>query len=203
VATRDVPCTVYEQAPEHREVGAGVAPSANATRHLRRFGLGELLDAAAVEPSALVFRRSDDGGVIAAHTMGAHYRDAFGAPYYGVHRALQQILVATLGPGVVEPGNRCIGVVQDDPAAEVRVDFENGHTVTADLVVGADGLHSAVRRVVAAERPAVYSGTSGIAAWSRSRRSRPCRARRRCSSGRGRGRTCCTTRSSVPNRRWR
>jgi salicylate hydroxylase len=162
LAARDVPCTVYEQAPEHREVGAGVALSANATRHLHRFGLGEALDAAAVEPSALVFRRGDDGTVIAAHPMGARYRDAFGAPYYGVHRAaLQQILVAALAPGVVEPGHRCIGVVQDDPADEVRLDFENGRTVTADLVVGADGVHSAVRRAVAPERPAVYSGTVG------------------------------------------
>ena len=93
--------------------------------------------------------------------MGARYRDAFGAPYYGVHRAaLQQILVAALEPGVVEPGHRCC-VAQDDRADEVRVDFENGRTVTADLVVGADGVHSAVRRVVAAERPAVYSGTVG------------------------------------------
>ena len=113
-----------------------MALSANATRHLHRFGLGDLLDAAAVEPSALVFRRPDDGGVIPAHTMGAQLPRCVRGAYYGVHRAaLQQILVATLGPGVVEPGNRCIGVVQDDPAAEVRVDFENGRTVTADLVV--------------------------------------------------------------------
>src|SRR3954447_25306671 len=133
LAARDVPCTVYEQAPEHREVGAGVALWATAPRHLRRFGLGEALDAAAVDPSALVFRRWDDGSVIAAHPMGARYRDAFGAPYYVVHRAaLQQILVAALAPGVVEPGHRCIGVVQDDPADEVRVDFENGRAVTAD-----------------------------------------------------------------------
>src|SRR4051812_25844335 len=162
LATRDGPCTVYEKAPEHREVGAGVALAATAPRHLHRFGLGAALDAAAVEPSALVFRRWADGRVIAAHPMGARYRDAFAAPYYGVHRAaLQQILVAALAPGVVEPGHRCIAVAQDDRADEVSVDFENGRTVTADLVVGADGVHSTVRRVVAAERPAVYSGTVG------------------------------------------
>src|ERR671933_410506 len=126
------------------------------------FGLGDALDAAAVEPSALVFRRWNDGSVIAAHRMGERYRDAFGAPYYGIHRAaLQQILVAALAPGVVEPGHRCIGVAQDDAADEVRVDFDNGRTVTADLVVGADGVHSAVRRVVAPERRAVYLDTVG------------------------------------------
>ena len=78
---RGVPVAVYEQAPEHREIGAGVALSANATRHLHRFGLGDALDAASVEPSALVFRRWDDGEIIAAHPMGERYRKAFGGPY--------------------------------------------------------------------------------------------------------------------------
>ena len=68
---RGVPVTVFEQAPEFREIGAGVALSANATRHLRRLGLGDALDDVSVEPSALVVRRWDDGAVIASHPMGA------------------------------------------------------------------------------------------------------------------------------------
>ena len=61
LARRGVPVTVYEQAPEHREIGAGVALSANATRHLHALGLGDALGAVSVQPSALVFRRWDDG----------------------------------------------------------------------------------------------------------------------------------------------
>jgi salicylate hydroxylase len=157
LAARGVACTVYEQAPEHREIGAGVALSANATRHLHRLGLGETLDAVSVEPSALVFRRWDDGAVIAAHPMGARYREAFGAPYYGVHRAaLQRVLVGALAPGVVEHGHRCVRITQNG-----RIEFAGGHAVSADIVVGADGVHSVARRVVAGEQAPVYSGTVG------------------------------------------
>jgi 2-polyprenyl-6-methoxyphenol hydroxylase-like FAD-dependent oxidoreductase len=160
LARRGVPVAVYEQASEHREIGAGVALSANATRHLHALGLGDALDAVAVEPSALVFRRWDDGEVIAAHAMGARYREAFGGPYYGLHRAaLQRVFADALGAGVVRHDRRCVGVGQDDDAA--RVHFADGSSATADVVVGADGVHSVVRPAVAGERPPVFSGTVG------------------------------------------
>jgi salicylate hydroxylase len=157
LAARGVRCTVYEQAPEHGEIGAGVALSANATRHLHRLGLGDALDAVSVQPSALVFRRWDDGRVIASHEIGARYRAAFGAPYYGVHRAaLQKVLVEALAPGVVKHGQECVAVTPD-----ARIEFVGGRSETAELVVGADGVHSVARRAVAGERAARYSGTIG------------------------------------------
>jgi salicylate hydroxylase len=159
---RGVPVTVFEQAPEFREIGAGVALSANATRHLHRLGLGDALDAASVEPSALVVRRWKDGAIIASHPMGARYREAFGAPYYGVHRvALQRVFASALGRGVVEHGRRCVGVCQPAGDGPARIAFDDGPTVTADVVVGADGVHSAVREAVAGDRAPVYSGTVG------------------------------------------
>jgi salicylate hydroxylase len=161
LAAHDVAVAVYEQAPEDREIGAGVALSANATRHLHRLGLGEDLDAVSVEPSALVFRRWDDGAIIAAHPMGAQYREAFGAPYYGAHRvALLRVLAAAVGEGVVRHGRRCVAVTPD-AGGPARVELEGGDTVAADVVVGADGVHSVVRDALGSPRPAVYSGTVG------------------------------------------
>jgi salicylate hydroxylase len=157
---RGVPVTVYEQASELREIGAGVALSANATRHLHRLGLGDALEAVSVQPSALVFRRWSDGAIIASHEVGARYRAAFGAPYYGVHRAaLQRVFAGALEPGVVEHGCRCVGVSAD--GGEARVELADGRSVAADVVVGADGVHSAVRRYVAGDRAPVFSGTVG------------------------------------------
>jgi salicylate hydroxylase len=157
---RGVPVTVYEQASELREIGAGVALSANATRHLHRLGLGDALEAVSVQPSALVFRRWSDGEIIASHEVGARYRAAFGAPYYGVHRAaLQRVFAGALEAGVVEHGCRCVGVGAD--GGEARVELADGRSVEADVVVGADGVHSAVRRHVAGERTPVFSGTVG------------------------------------------
>jgi salicylate hydroxylase len=157
---RDVPVEVYEQAPDLREIGAGVALSANATRHLHRLGLGEALDAVSVQPSALVVRRWDDGRIIAAHAMGERYRSEFGAPYYGVHRAaLQRVFAAALGAEGVQHDRRCAAVNGDADGA--RIEFADGTGASADVVVGADGVHSVVRRHVVGERAAVFSGTVG------------------------------------------
>jgi salicylate hydroxylase len=157
---RGVAVTVYEQAPEFREIGAGVALSANATRLLRRLGVGEALEAVSVQPSALVVRRWRDGEIVVSHAMGARYRDEFGAPYYGVHRgALQRVLTAALGDDAVRLGHRCVAVAGD--AGEARIEFEDGARASADVVVGADGVHSAVRSHVAGARAPVFSGTVG------------------------------------------
>src|SRR6185312_16285960 len=124
-------------------------------RHLHALGLGDALDAVSVEPSALVFRHWDDGAVIASHPMGERYRQAFGAPYYGVHRvALRRVFAEALGPGVVHHDRRCVAVSQDE--GEARLAFADGSSAGADVVVGADGVHSAVRAAVAGEVPPVY-----------------------------------------------
>jgi salicylate hydroxylase len=158
-----VEVAVFEQAGEHREIGAGVALSGNATRLLHRLGLEEALAAVATEPSALVFRRWDDGRVIADHPVGrgGWYRDEVGAPYYGVHRVdLLRVLAEALPPGVVRLGRRTTGVRRRD--GEAVVELEDGETAAAHVVVGADGVHSVVRRHVAgADAPAVFSGTVG------------------------------------------
>jgi salicylate hydroxylase len=162
LGARDVPVTVYEQAPEHREIGAGVALSANATRHLHRLGLGPALDAVSVEPSALVVRRWHDGRIVAAHPMGKRYRAAFGAPYYGAHRvALQRVLTGALAPGVVEHDRRCVAVTTGDGSGRAQIAFADGTTADADVVVGADGVHSVLRAAVAGPSTPVFSGTVG------------------------------------------
>ena len=58
---RGVPVTVYEQAPELREVGAAVALSANGLRPLGELGLLDDLDAVATEPTELILAITIDG----------------------------------------------------------------------------------------------------------------------------------------------
>jgi salicylate hydroxylase len=159
---RGVDCEVYEQADESREVGAAVALSANGTRELRRLGLGEQVEAVSVVPSALVVRRWDSGEIIAEHAMGRDgtYEAAFGAPYYGVHRvALLQALGDRLSETGLHLGRRCVGVEEGPAGVELR--FADGETAAADVVVGADGVHSVIRRHVAGDGHGRYSGTVG------------------------------------------
>lgn len=158
---RGIPATVYEQAPELREVGAAVALSANGARVLHELGLRERLAARGTVPTELVYRNWRAGERITSHPVGEDYAERFGAPYYGVHRAdLQHALVETCAPDALHLGHRLIDLSESDGG--YRLEFADGSAAHADLVVGADGVHSAVRRRIGPPAPAVYSGTSGF-----------------------------------------
>ena len=163
--------------------------------------LGEQVEAVSVVPSALVIRRWDSGEVIADHPIGRDgtYEATFGAPYYGVHRvALLQALAERLAGEGLNLGRRCVGVDERDSGAELR--FADGSSAAADLVVGADGVHSVIRPHVVGEVRGRSPERSATAGSCRSRRCRRCPIRRRCSSGPGRGATSCTTRSTAAGR---
>ena len=154
---------VYEQASQLAEIGAAVALSANSTRELRRLGLLDALTEVSTEPSELIFRNWRDGSRIAAHDVhaGLRYQRECGAPYFGVHRAdLQRILGGALGGEGLHLGHQLKTVHAH--GGTVGLTFANGKTVEADLVVGADGVRSAVRRHVTGGERTIYSGTSAF-----------------------------------------
>lgn len=158
---RGIDAVVHEQAPELREVGAAVALSANGTRVLHELGLRESLAECSAVPTELIYRRWDDGERVASYGVGADYEQRFGAPYYGVHRAyLQRLLATSCGPEQVRLNHRLTGLSSSDTGW--RLEFSDGEVAHADVVVGADGVHSTVREHIIGENPAVYSGTSGF-----------------------------------------
>jgi len=158
---RGLAADVYEQAPELTEIGAAVALSANSNRELARLGVLDQIDAVATEPSELIYRSWKDGRRIAAFPIHKDlaYRTRFGAPYYGIHRAdLQRILSGALGGSGLHLGHRLLDIAQAGDA--IRLTFDGERTAEADLVVGADGVRSPVRRWVTGDEETVYSGTS-------------------------------------------
>jgi salicylate hydroxylase len=77
---------------------------------------------------------------------------------YGMHRAdLLGMLVDRLPAGTIKTGHRCVGFEQDDEQATVF--FANGERTTADVVVGADGIHSALQPHVVEPSAPVSSGS--------------------------------------------
>jgi salicylate hydroxylase len=150
-----VAVSVYEQAPGLGEVGAGVYVTPNAVRQLERVGLGSAVEryGARVGPRSSYFRH--DGTPIARVQVA----DAAGwNACFGMHRAdFVELLAAHLPPGIVRTGHRAIGFEQDDESARVR--FANGAVAEADVVVGADGIHSELRAHVFPPSTPVFHGT--------------------------------------------
>jgi salicylate hydroxylase len=148
---------VFEQAAELREVGAGIQISPNASRILNRLGLEEPMRRLGVRPRSIVIRRWDDGRELARQPLADACERNFGAPYYNFHRAdLLDLLSAAVPQGVLHLDHRCVGLTQH--ADRVEVQFHNGATADADVVVGADGIHSTVRKAVMGPESPQFSG---------------------------------------------
>jgi len=147
--------SVYEQAPALGEVGAGVYLTPNAVRQMERVGLGPALEkwGARVGPKSQYFRH--DGAPIAP----VQVTDASGwNATFGMHRAdLVAFLAAALPAGVVRCGHRAVGFEEAGGMARVR--FANGALAEADVVVGADGIHSELRPHVFPPSEPVFHGT--------------------------------------------
>ncbi|HXW25595.1 MAG TPA: FAD-dependent monooxygenase [Xanthobacteraceae bacterium] len=138
---------VYEQAPALREVGAGIVLSPNATRILDRLGLGAALAQTSVRPLAWHERRWDDGRTLLRVPLADAALGAFGFPYYQCHRAdVQTMLARALPAARLHLGHRLVGL--NERGDRVEAQFDNGARVQADVVVGADGIHSAVRHAL-------------------------------------------------------
>jgi salicylate hydroxylase len=146
---RGIDVQVYEQASALTEVGAGVAIQPNGLRVLRRLGLGdEILRYGALWVDAQ-YRRVD-GTLI--------FSRAREVEFYGMHRAdLLGILVDRLPADIIHTGHRCVGFEQDQDQATVI--FANGARASADVVVGADGIHSALQPYVVEPSPPTSSGS--------------------------------------------
>jgi salicylate hydroxylase len=145
---------LYEQAPELKEVGAGVAIQPNGVKMLERLGLGDELrryGAKWVDPQ---FRRQD--GTFAASMWPPEIAGTI--EFYGMHRAdLLDMFVSRLPAERIHTAHRCVGFEQ--AADEATVIFANGARVSADAVIGADGIHSVLQQhVVAPSRP-LFSGS--------------------------------------------
>jgi salicylate hydroxylase len=140
---RGLEVSVYESTPELREIGAGVALGPNAIKVMRGLGLEQETREISGRFQANVLRSWNTGRVI-SQTSQQQQVDQFGAAPATVHRAdLLTVLARALGEDAVQLGRRCVGVENHSSTAVAH--FEDGSQDEADVVVGADGIHSAVR----------------------------------------------------------
>ena len=155
LARAGIGADVYEQAPELAEVGAGMGLWPNAMRAFGTLGLAEAVLSLAGGPIGLGLRRPD--GRWQMRRSADEVQARWGAAFACVHRAeLHALLVNSLDHATIHLGARCTGFDQHDGG--VRVHFDGAPDVQADVLVGADGVHSVVRSALSSPARLRYRG---------------------------------------------
>jgi salicylate hydroxylase len=149
--------TVFEQTRGWGRVGAEVNLTPNAVRALDGLGLGPQLRETAARPEFRISRTWDTGEETSRQPMSSAAEAQYGAPQLTIHRA---DLIETLRQGVgderIELGRKVTGA--SSSGAEAELHFADQPSLTADLVIAADGIHSPVRHALFGPDEPRYTG---------------------------------------------
>jgi 2-polyprenyl-6-methoxyphenol hydroxylase-like FAD-dependent oxidoreductase len=148
-------CRIFERAAERKPVGAGILVQPSAMLALRTLGLDASVAAAgrAVQLGLVTTER----GRVLQRTSMSFLSEELGAGTVALHRArLQEVLLGGVGDVPLVYGAELTGYEADD--AGITAIFADGARVRGALIVGADGLHSVVRRTLLGESPLRYAG---------------------------------------------
>ncbi|NDL61572.1 FAD-dependent monooxygenase [Acerihabitans arboris] len=141
---RGMEAHLFERTAAYKEVGAGVQMTPNAVKILKALGLGDELQRLGYLPQAIVGRNWRTGREKFRTPLSDACPQLFGAEFYHLHRAdLLAMLVGLVDPRHITHNARCMAVLNQDEAAVAR--FDDGQEFEADVIVGADGVHSVVR----------------------------------------------------------
>ena len=161
---RGIDVEIFEQASELRELGAGVQLSANGTRVLIALGLEQEMLGIASEPSGKQIRLFSTGRTWKLFDLGVSSRAIYGAPYWMVHRGdFHRVLVEAFiarAPGKLHVDRRCVGF--EEEGGRISLKLANGERIRGDVVIGADGVHSEIRRQIGGDDKPFFAG---VAAW--------------------------------------
>jgi len=153
--------TVYEQAPQYNEIGAGVGIGVSAGRVLKKLGVWEAVDGISGRRNHIhrSNRRWDNDELIVdalAHPGGSAEEDV---KQLWVHRAeFLEVLYSALRKkecASLETNRKAVGL--EDHGSTVSISFEDGTTASAHLVIACDGIRSTIRSQFVVDKP-VYSG---------------------------------------------
>jgi 2-polyprenyl-6-methoxyphenol hydroxylase-like FAD-dependent oxidoreductase len=147
--------SIHEAAPELRPVGKGIWVPCNAMQVFAALGLAERISSAGCPLRSIELQTT--AGTPISSMKSEQLVARYGHTVVSIHRAkLVEILASALKPGVLHLGSQFTHFVQKQN--QVHAYFENGSEVTADLLVGADGIHSRVREQMFPGVPLRYSG---------------------------------------------
>jgi len=144
---------VFEQAARFARIGAGIQMAPNAVKVLRRLDVEERVRRIAFQADVALSREWNTGAVTSELKLGREVEARYGAPYLYLHRGdLHSALLSVVAPEVLHLGMKLVGL--DRTREGMALVFADGSRRTADIVVGADGVHSLVREtLLGAEAP--------------------------------------------------
>ena len=149
---------VLEQVSEKKEVGAGIQLSSNGVKVLAALGLEPKLSERAVAAERISFKDLDRGDALFETPLGERSAERYGAYFYQAHRAdLLDMVARALPPEVVRLNAKCVAFDQDETQATAIL--ASGERISGDVVIGADGIHSAVREHLFGKQEPKFSGT--------------------------------------------
>lgn len=161
---RGIDVDVYEQAPELKEVGAGIQISPNGNKVLDALGVFQRLKELSCDPVRKEFRLWNTGKPWPMLSLGKAVVESYGYPYLTVYRPdLHQSLadrVRELKPDAIHLGCGVAGCEQDGASATLLL--RDGRRVKGDALIGADGVRSVVRNTLWGPCDPEFSG---MVAW--------------------------------------
>ena len=160
LALKGFPVRVLEQAPEFKELGAGIQLGPNIFRVLDKIGLKDAILADAWVPNGMEMRNALTGSRVTRVDLGKAAQERFQQPYAVTHRTdiHGACLQACRGHNLVTlENNRTVDAVRDD-GASVAVILNSGEEIKGSAVIGCDGLWSKVRETIVGDGPPRVSG---------------------------------------------
>lgn len=148
---------VYEQAASFMPVGAGIHLSPNLVKVLDRMGAGEAVRIKGCRPGAFTNRDAATGEILFDLPLGDAAFASFNGPFLTLTRGdLLGAILERVDPESIEYGKRLMELTRH--GQQVHLGFADGSTAQADLVIGADGLHSKCRAVLAGFEAPRFAG---------------------------------------------
>ena len=149
---------IFEKTESLSELGAGIQLSPNANKVLEYLGVMEELQADIYEPEAFQFVHYRTGKILAQQSLKNSSLKVYGSPNYDVHRAdLQKALLRVINKEEIqiEKNSEILDLYEEANSAFIRT---KESVIESDAVIGADGIHSIVRKKLWGEDQARYTG---------------------------------------------